>query len=571
MPSPSLEPRTVVRGTPYRGVHLLREPLLNKGTAFTREEREVFALEGLLPHAVSTQDQQARRAYANITRKADPLERYIGMAALQDRNEHLFYRVLLDHLEELLPVVYTPTVGLACRDYSHIFRRGRGLWITPAHRGHVADVLSYAPSEEVRLIVATDNERILGLGDQGAGGMGIPIGKLALYTVAAGIHPSSTLPVSLDVGTDNPDLLADDLYLGWRHPRLRGAEYAALVEEFVQAVRMRFPYALLQWEDFKKGTALHLLDTYRRLLPSFSDDIQGTAAVALAAIRAAERSTGSLLAAERVLVLGAGAAGVGIARLLRATLRDGGMPAERVPEAIAVLDSRGLLVDDAEIAEGSKRELAWPAALARRHALVPGRRDLEAVVRGFRPTVLIGTSGGAGAFTRGAVQAMAEAVPRPVILPLSGPPSRAEATPEDLLSWTGGRALVATGSPFPPVPVHGGTLSVAQANTAFVFPGVALAAIAGEATQVTDGMFAAAAEALAGEVSMADLAAGRLLPPMARMRQVTRAVAAAVLEQARGEGVAPAALDVPETDLVAGAMWRPEYPVLLPARPGELD
>ncbi len=301
---------------PLRGPALLNAPLYNKSTAFTRRERAMFGLDGLLPDAFSTMDQQARRVYENIARKTDPLERYIGLAALQNRNEHLFYRVLLDHLEEFLPIVYTPTVGQACQLYSRVFRRTRGLWVTPEHRGRVHEVLRCAPFEDVRLVVVTDNERILGLGDQGAGGMGIPVGKLALYSAAAGIHPSQTLPVSLDVGTDNEELLADDLYLGWRQPRLRGEEYDTLVREFVDAVKRTFPDALLQWEDFKKGNALRLLETYRNELPSFNDDVQGTAAVAVAGLR----GIGSPLREQRIVILGAGAAGVGIARLLRTVM-----------------------------------------------------------------------------------------------------------------------------------------------------------------------------------------------------------------------------------------------------------
>src|SRR6266498_3450734 len=363
---------------PYRGVPLLRHPMYTKSSAFTPEEREAFGLEGLLPSAVSTMEQQERRVYDNITRKSDPLEKFIGLAALQGRNEHLFYRLLIDHIEEFLPIVYTPTVGRACQEFSHIFRRARGLWITPGDRGRIYDALGNAPFADIRLIVVTDNERILGLGDQGAGGMGIPIGKLALYTAAAGIHPSQTLPISLDVGTDNEALLVDDLYLGWRFPRLRGAEYDSLVEEFVQAVKRRFPKALLQWEDFKKNNAFRLLDRYRKVITCFNDDIQGTAAVATAGMMAGCRATGIPLKEQRVVLLGAGAAGIGIARLLRDTFRRAGMKGEDLTLATASLDSHGLVVDDEEIHDVHKRDFAWPAALAAKMGLPKGAsRDLD--------------------------------------------------------------------------------------------------------------------------------------------------------------------------------------------------
>src|SRR5512139_403150 len=328
-----------------RGSQLLNHPMYNRATAFTRDERRELGLEGLLPDVVSTMEQQARRAYGNIVRKSDPLERYIGLAALQDRNEHLFYQVLGAHLEEFLPVVYTPTVGQACQQYSRIFRRSRGLWITPEHKGRITDVLTNAPYEDVRLIVVTDNERILGLGDQGAGGMGIPIGKLSLYCAAAGIHPAQTLPISLDVGTDNQQLLDDDLYIGWRQPRLRGEAYDAVVEEFVRAVKQRFPKALLQWEDFKQWNAFRLLERYRDELPSFNDDIQGTAAVAVAGIVAASRAADRRLTEERVVIAGAGAAGVGIARLFRRALDREGVGGEALRPTVAMLDSKGLIVD----------------------------------------------------------------------------------------------------------------------------------------------------------------------------------------------------------------------------------
>ena len=483
---------------PYRGTRLLRHPLYTKGTAFTEEERFAFGLEGLLPHHTSTIEEQEERVYENIVRKTDSLEKYVGLAALQDRNERLFYRLIVDHLEEFLPIVYTPTVGRACQEWSHIYRRARGLWITPGHRGRIREVLDNAPFEDVRLIVVTDNERILGLGDQGAGGMGIPVGKLALYTAAAGIPPWQTLPVSLDVGTDNVALLDDPLYLGWRARRLRGPEYDVLVDEFVEAVKARFPRTLLQWEDFKKVNAFRLLDRHQKSLPSFNDDIQGTAAVVVAGILAGARATGVPLAEQRVVLLGAGAAGIGIARLLRRTLEDAGVRGEALTRATANLDTHGLVVDDQAIADEHKRPFAWPRAMADAQGLGAKQpRDLLAVVRALKPTVLIGTSGEPGTFSEEVVREMARHVERPLVFPLSNPTSQSEAVPADVLAWTGGRALVATGSPFAPVDFAGRTFRIGQANNVFVFPGVGLGAIASEAREVTENMFAAAAAALA--------------------------------------------------------------------------
>jgi malic enzyme len=550
----------------YRGAHLLREPMYTKSTAFTAEERAAFGLEGLLPAAVSTMEQQERRVYANIARKQDALEKYIGLAALQDRNEHLFYRLLVDHIEEFLPIVYTPTVGRACQEFSHIFRRARGLWITPAHRGRILEVLGNAPFDDVRLIVVTDNERILGLGDQGAGGMGIPIGKLALYTAAAGIHPTRTLPISLDVGTDNRALLDDDLYLGWRAPRLRGAEYDALVDEFVHAVKRRFPKTLLQWEDFKKGNAFRLLDRYRKVVTSFNDDIQGTAAVAVAGMMAGARVSGVSLAAQRVVILGAGAAGIGIARLVRDTLRRAGLDGEDLAGSVASLDSGGFLVDDHPIADVHKRDFAWPAALAEKHGLGRGRsRDLEAVVRAVKPTVLIGTSGEPGTFTEAVVREMASHVDRPVIFPMSNPTSHTEATPADILAWTQGRALVATGSPFDPVRVEGRTVTIGQGNNAFVFPGIGLGVMVSEAVEVTDALFATAARTLAEEVHPRNLASGSLFPPIRELRRVTRRIAEAVVREARDSGIGRVLPEGEITAAVADAMWEPAYDPMAPA------
>jgi len=557
---------------PCRGAELLHHPLYTKGSAFTREEREALGLEGLLPNATNTMEEQERRICDNIARKREPLEKYIGLAALQDRNEHLFYRVLLNHAEEFLPIVYTPTVGRACQEYSHIFRRARGLWITPEHRHHVRDILKNAPYDDVRLIVVTDNERILGLGDQGAGGMGIPIGKLALYTAAAGIPPWQTLPVSLDVGTDNQALLEDELYLGWRSPRLRGAEYAALVDEFVQAVRKTFPKALLQWEDFKKNNAFRLLDRYRGELASFNDDIQGTAAVALAGLLTGARVTGKSLREQRIVIHGAGAAGIGIARLLRSALDRAGLKGEALTAAVANLDSRGLLVDDTAIPDAHKREFAWPAALAEKRGLgADRRRDLLGVMRALKPTMLIGVCGERSAFTEPVVREMARHVERPLVLPMSNPTSCSEATPADVIAWTNGRALVATGSPFDPVAWNGRTIEIGQGNNAFVFPGVGLGVRVSQAHRVTDSMFLAAAEQLAADVSDERLAAGSLFPRVRELRRVSARIAEAVVRAARQDGVGQPIPDAEIARAVADAMWQPDYVPLVPGPRAALE
>jgi malic enzyme len=548
----------------YRGARLLNHPLHNKSTAFTREERETFGLEGLLPDVVTSMEQQMRRVYWNILRKADDLEKYIGLAALQDRNEHLFYRLLSDNLAELLPIVYTPTVGRACQEYSHIFRRPRGLWITPRHRGRIEQVLGNAPSRRVRLIVATDGERILGVGDQGAGGMGVPIGKLALYTAGAGIDPGQTLPVCLDVGTDNAALLEDELYIGYPHPRLRGPEYDSLVEEFVRAVEVRFPGALLQWEDLKQANAFRILERFRHRVPSFNDDVQGTGAMVVAGALAAGRVTGDPLPRQRVLVLGAGAAGVGVATMLRAAFARAGVRGADLARAVAVFDLPGLVVDEGEATPPFRRAIAWPAELAQAAGLGPGRADLLAAVRALKPTILIGATGAPGTFTEPAVREMASHVRRPVILPLSNPTSHSEARPADLLAWTEGRALVATGSPFAPVRGEGGAVRIAQANNAFIFPGVGLGTLVACAREVTDGMLLAAAERLAEETAARAQGEEALFPAMAALRGVSARVAEAVVREARASGVG---LDLPDERIpaaVAEQMWEPVYPSLQP-------
>ncbi len=537
------------------GHELLRLPLLNKDTAFTDAEREAYHLRGLLPAQVTTIEQQVSLELEHLRNKTDDLEKYIGLAALQDRNETLFYRVLLDHLEELAPIVYTPTVGRACRRFSHVMRRPRGLWITPDDRERIPELLRNVEQADARLVVVTDNERILGLGDQGAGGMGIPIGKLALYTAGAGIHPALTLPVSLDVGTDNQALLDDPLYLGHRAPRLRGRAYDDFLEAFVEAVLTVYPRALVQWEDFKQHIAIRLLDRYRHRLPSFNDDVQGTAAVVLGGLLAALRETGGRLTEQRVLSLGAGAAGIGIARLLRAAAADEG---GTVP--LVMLDSRGVVHDGRPDLAADKLPFALGSAELRRLGLDPeDGADLETVVRRLRPTILIGTCGKAGAFDEAAIRAIAEVTPAPIVLPLSNPTSQCEATPADVLEWTGGRALVATGSPFEPVTIGGETRAVGQANNMFVFPGVGLGAIVAEAREVTDRMFLAAARTLAAHVSADRFRSGALYPPLADLRCVSRDIATAVAMEARDAGVGRQLPDTVLKDAVAAAMWEPRY------------
>src|SRR5688572_17469893 len=512
---------------PLRGRALLRHPLFNKGAAFSAEERETFGLRGLMPARVATLADQVRLELAHLERKGDDLERYIGLAALQDRNETLFYRVLVENLEALMPIVYTPVVGRACQEYSHVLRRYRGLWLTPPDAGRLHELLANAPYRDVRLIVVTDNERILGLGDQGAGGMGIPIGKLALYCAGAGIHPALTLPISLDVGTENQDLIDDPLYMGYRAPRLRGEAYDAFVESFVEAVMHVYPRALLQWEDFKQHNALRLHARYRRRLASFNDDIQGTAAAVVAGVLAALRVTGRPMAEQRFVFLGAGAAGIGIARLLALALRAEGVEAETIRRALVQLDSKGLIHAQRPGLEESKREFALgPDALAA-YGLDGGSNDLESVVTRVRPTVLIGTSAQPGSFDEPLVRAMAEHVERPLVLPLSNPTSLSEGKPEDILRWSDGRALVATGSPFAPVRLDGRVHVPGQANNAFIFPGLGLGAIVSEAREVTDAMFLAASRAVAGAVSAERLQQGALFPPVAELRSVSRSVALA--------------------------------------------
>src|SRR6266545_1521804 len=517
-----------------RGADLLAAPPLNKDSAFTEEERDRYGLRGLLPCGVATIDQQVALELERLRRKSDDLEKYIGLAALQDRNETLFHRVLLDHLEELAPVVYTPTVGEACRWFSHVMRRPRGLWVTP-----------------------DDIERILGLGDQGAGGMGIPIGKLALYTAGAGLHPSLTLPVSLDCGTDNEELLGDSLYLGYPKPRLRGAAYDAFIEAFVDAVLDVFPDAVLQWEDFKQHNAIRLLDRYRHRVASFNDDIQGTAAVVVAGLLAGVRARDESLSQQRLVFVGAGAAGIGIARLVDAVVAT---EAAGARPTIVMLDSQGLIFEGRAQVHEDKRPFALPAGDLARFGFAPADRyDLETVVRQIAPTILVGTSAVAGAFTETAIREMAARTSTPLVFPLSNPTANSEAKPADVFTWSEGRAIVATGSPFDPVDVDGRTRLVGQANNVFVFPGVGLGAIVVRAREVPDRMFLGAATTLAERVSAERRDQGALYPPLSALRPISRAIAVSVAREARDSGVARIMSDEQIELAIDAAMWMPEY------------
>ncbi|HEX2625397.1 MAG TPA: NAD-dependent malic enzyme [Candidatus Limnocylindrales bacterium] len=553
--SAATRPAPPVVHVTQRGHALIQQPLLNKGTAFTESERDDLGLRGLLPPRVSSIEEQVALELEHVRRKTDDLEQYIGLSSLRDRNETLFYRVLVENLEEFLPIVYTPTVGRACQAFSHIFRRPRGAWITPDDMDRMDEILRSAGAPDTRLIVVTDNERILGLGDQGAGGMAIPVGKLSLYSAAAGIHPALTLPVSLDVGTDRRELLDDPLYLGYRSPRLRGAAYDAVVEAFVDAVRRVFPRAVLQWEDFKQHNALRILDRYRHRLPSFNDDIQGTAAVVLAGFLAA-RGGAERLRDDRFLFLGAGAAGVGIARLLERRLG----PSPDGPR-IAMFDSHGLIHTGRTDLAADQLAFAVDAArVAGGEAVLPSLADPVSVARAFGATVLVGTTGTPGAFGEPLVRAVAANAEAPIILPLSNPGDRCEAIPDDVLRWTDGRALVATGSPFP---VAGDRL-VGQANNVFIFPGVGLGAVVAEAREVTDDAFLIAADELAGSVSAARRSAGAIYPPISDLRPIARRIAIAVVRRLRDTGYGRQLRDEDIEPAVDAAIWTPEY---LPYRP----
>ena len=531
------------------GVALLRDPA-GKGTAFTEKEREAFGLIGLLPPRVHTMEEQALRVLENLRRKPTDLEKYIFLISLQDRNKTLFYRVIRDNIEELMPIVYTPTVGQACQEYGHIFRRPRGIFITPNDKGRIGDLLCNWPFKDIRIIVVTDGERILGLGDLGADGMGIPVGKLALYTACAGIHPAVSLPVTFDVGTENEALLDDRLYIGLRQRRLRGDAYDELIEEFVLAVQEVFPGALIQFEDFANINAFRLLQKYRDKVCCFNDDIQGTAAVTLAGLYSAMRITGGRLRDQTLLFLGAGEAGIGAGDLTVSAMVQEGLSIEEARKRCWFVDSKGLVVKSRTDLKGHKLRFAHD------HEFLPG---LLSVVEALKPTAIIGVSGQPKVFTQPVLEAMARLNERPIVFPLSNPTSNAECTAEEAYKWTEGRAIFAGGSPFDPVTVHGKTLVPAQGNNVYIFPGVGLGALACWSAHVTDEMFYIAAKTLAQLVSPDDLDQGRVFPPLTKIREVSQAIAIAVADTAYSRGLAtkPRPDDLP--GYIESLMFVPEY------------
>ena len=543
-----------------RGRALLENPMYNKGSAFTEVERDAYGLRGLLPPHIDTIEEQVIRAYNAFVEAKDDLQKHIYLRQLQDSNEILFYRLLAEHVEEMLPIVYTPTVGTACQRFSQIYRRPRGIFISYPNRGNIRKILANRPVADIDVIVVTDGERILGIGDQGAGGMGIPIGKLSLYTLIGGIHPDRTLPIVLDVGTNNEERLADPLYLGWRNPRITGDDYDAFVDEFVSAVQAEMPQVCLQWEDFAFPHARPLLNRYRDQLLTFNDDIQGTASVALGAILSAVNVAGGALRNQRIVFLGAGSAGIGVADYLRAAMVKQGLSEREARSRFYIVDKEGLLHD------GRKDLLPEQAVFARSYSEVSGwskslsgEIGLSNVIDEISATILIGLSTATGAFTEQLVKTMASKVERPIIFPLSNPTSRSEAKAEDLIRWTQGKALIATGSPFLPVVWEGKTYPIAQCNNVYIFPAVGLGLAASRATRVTDSMLVAAAEAL-GELSPAlNDPEAPLLPLFKEAREVGSKIALAVAVQAVRDGVAPMASEDELEQRVRFHRWTPDY------------
>lgn len=539
--------------------NLLNNSRLNKGTAFTQSERDEFALHGLLPPHIGTLANQEQRRYEGLTSLQTPLEKYSFLRDLQDTNETLFYSLIAQHIEETLPIVYTPVVGEGCQKFSEVFRKPRGLFLSYPNKDLIDKILSHPRYDVIKCIVVSDGERILGLGDQGAGGMGIPIGKMALYTALAGIPPEYCLPILLDVGTDNEERLDDPLYIGWRHRRIRGAEYDEFVDLFVSAVKRRWPNILLHWEDFAGANAARFLERYRNQLCTFNDDIQGTAAMATGTLLSAINVTGIPMKEQTVVFLGFGGTGHGIAQLIRAAMCDAGLTDQEAGERIYAVDRYGLLVEDGtDLSADQKAFARTRAEVATWQVANPENIGLLDVVRNVQPTVLIGVSAQHGAFTEEVVRTMAKNTARPVIFPLSNPTSQSEATPQDIFDWTDGRALIGTGSPFDPVKINGKEVHIDQTNNSYIFPGLALGIIASHAKHVSDAMIKAAALALAARSPAREDKTANLLPPLASLRSISLDVAKAVGKQAIAEGLA----GVDEAGFaqeLAANIWEPVY------------
>lgn len=540
---------------------LLRDPILNKGTAFSLQERDEFALHGLIPTTVETLEQQVVRCLDAYSAKEDPLEKHIYLRALQDRNEVLFYRFIIDNLVDILPIIYTPVVGQACELFSHIYRQPRGVFLSYPERDKLDSIVqNIASTRSVKVIVVTDGERILGLGDQGAGGLGIPIGKLSLYTSCGGIHPSNTLPIILDVGTNNKERLEDPEYIGWRHTRISGKDYDDFVDQFVQSIKRHMPHVLLQFEDFAQQHAYPLLERYKDQLCTFNDDIQGTASVAVAAILAATRVTNIPLKEHRVALLGAGSAGCGISEQLVHAMMNQGLTEQEARSRFYLVDRYGLLHDEMKDLLPFQKGFVKPSASLQNWKLEKkGEITLTDVINNAQPTILLGVSGQPNQFNEGMIKTMLSYCERPIIFPLSNPTSRAEAIPHDLLNWTAGKALIATGSPFEPVAMNGRKIEIAQCNNSYIFPGVGLGVVAGQAKRVTNLMMMAAAVALSELAPAVKTGEGRLLPELTSIREVSQHIAKAVILQGIKEGHIEPMSDNQIGDSIKRTMWTPQY------------
>lgn len=544
---------------PYAGNGLLELPLLNKGSAFSEEERTRFNLHGLIPHAIENIEEQSQRSYQQYSAFSDAINKHIYLRNIQDTNETLFYHLIEQHLSEMMPIIYTPTVGEACQRFSDIYRRHRGIFISYPDRAHIDDIVQNINKKNVKVIVITDGERILGLGDQGIGGMGIPIGKLSLYTACGGISPAYTLPITLDVGTNNPQLLNDPIYMGWNQPRINGEEYYQFVDQVLNAVKRRWPKALIQFEDFAQKNAMPLLNKYRDQICCFNDDIQGTAAVSVGSLIAASRAAGKQLKDQTIAFLGAGSAGCGIAEQIVAQMVVEGLSDAEARARIFMVDRYGLFTDNqpnlldfqSKLAQSTERVTGWGNA--------EGIISLLDVIQHAKPTVLIGVSGQPGLFTQEIIQALAANCERPIVLPLSNPTSQVEAFPADILEWTEGKALIATGSPFEPVNYQGKIYNISQCNNSYIFPGIGLGVIAAGATRVTDSMLIASSNALADCSPLLKDPNADLLPDLNEIQQVSKFIAFKVAKAAMDAGVAPVLDDEALQQAIEANFWKPEY------------